>query len=123
MVQPGSRLVVADNSGAKVIEVITVLGGAAKDKGTIGTVVSAAVKVALPHGNVKRKSVVKALVVRQKQNYQRKDGSVIRFGENAAVLIDPANKEPVGTRVFGPIPREIRDLGYQKIISLAPEVL
>lgn len=123
MVQPGSRLVVADNSGAKVIEVITVLGGAARDSATIGDIVSATVKMALPHGNVKRKSLVKALVVRQKQNFQRQDGSTIRFGENAVVLIDPATKEPTGTRVFGPIPREIRDLGYQKIISLAPEVL
>lgn len=113
---------VADNSGAKVIEVITVLGGAAADRGRIGDIVSASVKLALPHGNVKRKTVVKALIVRQKQTFQRRDGSAIRFSENAAVLVD-ANKEPLGTRVFGPIPREIRDLGYQKIVSLAPEVL
>ena len=123
MIQPGSRLVVADTSGAKTVECITVLGGAGAHNGQIGDIISASVKTALPHGNVKKKAVIKALIVRQRKTYQRADGSAIRFSENAVVLIDPANKEPTGTRVFGPIPREIRERGYQKIISLAPEVI
>lgn len=122
MVQPGSRLQIADNTGARVIECITVLGGAARDAATVGDIISASVKVASPHGQVKRKALVKAVIVRQKKTMQRTDGSNIRFDENAAVIID-ANKEPVGTRIFGPIPRELRDMGYRKIISLAQEVL
>lgn len=122
MVQPGSRLQIADNTGARVIECITVLGGAARAAATVGDIISASVKVASPHGQVKRKALVKAVIVRQKKTMQRTDGSNIRFDENAAVIID-ANKEPIGTRIFGPIPRELRDMGYRKIISLAQEVL
>lgn len=121
MIQPGTRLKVADNTGAKEIECITVLGRAKDDDGQIGDIISASVKDAIPRGTVKKKEVVKAVIVRQKKSLAREDGSYIRFSENAAVIID-ANKEPRGTRIFGPIPREIRN-GYMKIISLAPEVL
>lgn len=122
MIQPGSQLTIADNSGARRIECITVLGGAARDGATIGDIISASVKLAAPHGNVKKKAVVKAVIVRQRQTLQRKDGSAIRFDENAAVIVSKDN-EPVGSRIFGPIPRELRDLGFRKIISLAEEVL
>lgn len=122
MIQPGSQLSIADNSGARRIECITVLGGAARDGAIIGDIISASVKLAAPHGNIKKKAVIKAVVVRQRQTLQRKDGSAIRFDENAAVIVGKDN-EPVGTRIFGPIPRELRDLGFRKIISLAEEVL
>ncbi len=121
MIQPGTRLKVADNTGAKEIECITVLGRANKRGGQIGDIISATVKVAIPRGTVKKKDVVKAVIVRQTKPFSREDGSYISFSENAAVIID-TNKEPRGTRIFGPIPREIRN-GYMKIISLAPEVL
>jgi len=122
MIQPGSQLTIADNSGARRIECITVLGGAARDGAIIGDIISASVKLAAPHGNIKKKAVIKAVVVRQRQTLQRKDGSAIRFDENAAVIVGKDN-EPVGTRIFGPIPRELRDIGFKKIISLAEEVL
>ncbi len=122
MIQPGTRLKVADNTGAKVIECITVLGRAKDDQGELGDLISASVKTAIPRGNVKRKEVVRAVIVRQKKAFAREDGSYITFSENAAVIIDPANGNPRGTRIFGPIPRELRR-GYMKIISLAPEVL
>ncbi|MFA6963712.1 MAG: 50S ribosomal protein L14 [Patescibacteria group bacterium] len=121
MIQPGTRLKVADNTGAKEIECITVLGRAKRCGGEIGDIISASVKDAIPRGTVKKKEVVKAVIVRQAKHFAREDGSYISFDENAAVIID-ANKEPRGTRIFGPIPREIRN-GYMKIISLAPEVL
>jgi len=121
MIQPGTRLKVADNTGAKEIECITVLGRAKKNGGEIGDIISASVKDAIPRGTVKKKEVVKAVIVRQAKHLAREDGSYISFDENAAVIID-ANKEPRGTRIFGPIPRELR-AGYMKIISLAPEVL
>lgn len=121
MIQPGSRLQVADNTGAKIIECITVLGRAKRDQAQLGDIISASVKTAIPRGTVKRKEVVKAVIVRQKKSYAREDGSYISFSENAAVIIDPAGN-PRGTRIFGPIPRELRR-GYMKIISLAPEVL
>ncbi|MBD5559394.1 MAG: 50S ribosomal protein L14 [Clostridia bacterium] len=122
MIQPETRLKVADNSGAKVIQCIRVLGGSVKKSGNIGDVIVASVKSAAPGGVVKKKDVVKAVIVRSKSGVQRPDGSVIRFDENAAVIID-ANKQPRGTRIFGPVARELRDKDYMKIVSLAPEVL
>jgi len=121
MIQPESKLRVADNTGAKIIECFKVLGGSKRRYARIGDIIVASVKAADPRGAVKRKEVVKAVVVRQKSAYRRKDGSYIRFSDNAAVIID--GKDPKGSRIFGPIPRELRDKGYQKIISLAQEVL
>jgi large subunit ribosomal protein L14 len=122
MIQPQTRLRVADNSGAKELMVITVLEGARRDAASVGDVVSASVKSAAPDGSVKKKDVVKAVIVRTKKAIQRADGSLIRFDDNAAVIINP-DKNPKGTRVFGPVCRELRDRGYTKIASLAPEVL
>jgi large subunit ribosomal protein L14 len=122
MIQPQTRLHVADNSGAKELMVITVLEGAKRDQASIGDIVSASVKSASPVGSVKKKDVVKAVIVRTKKAVQRNDGSLIRFDDNAAIIIN-ADKTPKGTRVFGPVPRELRELGYMKIISLAPEVI
>lgn len=122
MLQQESRLKVADNSGAKEILVIRVLGGTRRRYAKVGDIVVATVKQANPTGNVKKKSVVKAVVVRTVDRINRKDGSTIRFDENAAVIIGD-DKNPRATRVFGPIPRELRDMGYSRIISLAPEVL
>lgn len=122
MIQQESRLKVADNSGAKEILCIRVLGGTKRRYARVGDIIVATVKDANPSGNVKKKSVVKAVVVRTTNQIRRKDGSTIRFDENAAVIIDD-NKNPRATRVFGPIPRELREAGYAKIISLAPEVL
>ena len=122
MIQQESRLKVADNSGAKSILCIRVLGGTRRRYARVGDVIVASVKEANPTGNVKRKSVVKAVVVRTTDRIKRKDGSTICFDENAAVIIND-DKNPRATRVFGPIPRELREMGYSKIISLAPEVL
>ena len=122
MIQPETRLKVADNSGAKVIQCIKVLGGSVKKSANIGDVIVASVKTATPGGVVKKKDVVKAVIVRTTKGVRRPDGSFIRFDENAAVIID-ANKQPRGTRIFGPIARELRERDYMKIISLAPEVL
>ena len=122
MIQQESRLKVADNSGAKSILCIRVLGGTRRRYARVGDVIVASVKEANPTGNVKRKSVVKAVVVRTTDRINRKDGSTIAFDENAAVIIND-DKNPRATRVFGPIPRELREMGYSKIISLAPEVL
>lgn len=122
MIQPQTRLRVADNSGAKEVMVITVLGGARRDGATVGDIVSVSVKSAAPEGAVKKKDVVKAVIVRTVKPIKRADGSVIRFDDNAAVIINP-DKNPKGTRVFGPVSRELRDRGFTKIISLAPEVL
>ena len=122
MIQPQTRLKVADNSGAKVIQCIKVLGGSMKRTANIGDVIVASVKTATPGGVVKKKDVVKAVVVRSVKGIRRPDGSYIRFDENAAVIIDN-NKQPRGTRIFGPVARELRDDDYMKIISLAPEVL
>jgi len=122
MIQQESRLKVADNSGAKEILCIRVLGGTKRRYARVGDIIVATVKQASTTGVVKRKSVVKAVVVRTKDQIQRKDGSTIAFDENAAVIIGD-DKAPKGTRVFGPVPRELRDMGYTKIISLAPEVL
>lgn len=122
MIQQETRLKVADNSGAKEILCIRVLGGTGRRYAHVGDVIVATVKDANPTGNVKKKSIVKAVVVRTKNQIKRKDGSTIAFDENAAVIIND-DKTPKATRVFGPVPRELRDLGYTKIISLAPEVL
>jgi large subunit ribosomal protein L14 len=123
MVQQRSRLMVADNTGARIVEVINVLGGYKKRYARIGDIVTVAVKKADPHGMVKKSDVLHAVIVRQRKELNRKDGSAIRFDENAAVIVDRKTKEPRGTRIFGPIARELKALGYQKIISLAPEVL
>jgi len=122
MIQQESRLKIADNSGAKEILCIRVLGGTGRRYARVGDTIVATVKDASTTGQVKKKSVVKAVVVRTVDQIRRKDGSTIKFDENAAVIVDD-NKEPRCTRVFGPIPRELRDLGYAKIVSLAPEVL
>lgn len=122
MIQQETRLKVTDNSGAKEILCIRVLGGTKRRYARVGDVIVATVKTANPTGTVKRKSVVKAVIVRTRDQIQRKDGSTIMFDDNAAVIIGD-DKNPKGTRVFGPVPRELRDLGYTKIISLAPEVL
>lgn len=122
MIQQESRLVVCDNSGAKEILCIRVLGGSRKRYARVGDTIVATVKQASPSGNVKKKSVVRAVVVRTKNKIRRKDGSTIAFDDNAAVIIGD-DKQPKATRIFGPVPRELRDQGYSKIISLAPEVL
>lgn len=122
MIQQETRLKVTDNSGAKSILCIRVLGGTGRRYARVGDVIVATVKTANPTGNVKRKSVVKAVIVRTRDQIQRKDGSTIAFDDNAAVIIGD-DKNPKATRVFGPVPRELRDMGYSKIISLAPEVL
>lgn len=122
MIQQESRLKVADNSGAKEILCIRVLGGTRRRYARVGDVIVATVKEANPTGQVKKKSVVKAVVVRTVDQIRRKDGSTIRFDDNAAVIIND-DKNPRATRVFGPVPRELREKGYMKIISLAPEVL
>lgn len=122
MIQPETRLKVADNSGAKVIQCIRVMGGSVKKTANIGDVIIASVKTATPGGIVKKKDVVKAVVVRSVSGVRRPDGSHIKFDENAAVIIDN-NKQPRGTRIFGPVARELRDRDYMKIVSLAPEVL
>lgn len=122
MIQPQTRLKVADNSGAKEIMCIRVLGGSSRKFAGIGDVIVASVKTATPGGTVKKGDVVKAVIVRTTKGIGRPDGSHIRFDDNAAVIID-AQKQPRGTRIFGPIARELRDKDYIKIISLAPEVL
>lgn len=123
MLQAGSKLYSADNTGAKKMEVIKVIGGFKKRFAGIGEIVVASVKEAVPHSSVKKGDVVSVVIVRTKKEIRRKDGSYIRFDDNAGVIIDKDNKEMKGTRIFGPIARELRNLGYQKIISLAPEVL
>ncbi len=127
MVRSESRLKIADNSGAKEILVIQVQGrkkgGDYQRFAHVGDIVSASIKKAIPNAGVKEGEVVHAVLVRARKEWQRKDGSYVRFDDNAAVLINKANKEPVGTRIFGPVARELREKGFQKIVSLAPEVL
>ncbi len=122
MIQQESRLLVCDNSGAKEILCIRVLGGSRKRYAKVGDIIVATVKQASPNGQVKKKSVVRAVVVRTRNQIRRKDGSTIKFDDNAAVVIGD-DKLPKATRIFGPVPRELRDQGYAKIVSLAPEVL
>ena len=123
MIQHESRLKVADNSGARELLVIHVLGGSKRKYGSIGDIVVATVKAATPQGAVKKSEVVKAVIVRCTKEWRREDGSYIRFDDNAAVLLDADGENPRGTRIFGPVARELRDMGYMKIVSLAPEVL
>ncbi len=122
MIQAESRLKVTDNSGAKEILCIKVLGGSKRRYARVGDIITASVKEAAPNGQVKKKAVVQAVVVRSRQTIRRKDGSTIKFDDNAAVIINE-EKLPRATRIFGPVPRELRDQGYAKIVSLAPEVL
>ena len=122
MIQQQSRLKVADNSGAREIMVIRVMGGSKVKYGNIGDIVVGSVKKSIPNGTVKAGQVVKAVIVRSKEGVRRADGSYIKFGDNACVLIK-ADKSPIGTRVLGPVARELRDQDYNKIVSLAPEVL
>lgn len=123
MIQQESRLIATDNSGARQLLCIRVLGGSGRRYARVGDVIIASVKTANPTGTVKRKSIVKAVVVRTKNTIRRKDGSLIKFDDNAAVVLAEDNKTPRGTRIFGPVPRELRGKGFSRIISLAPEVL
>lgn len=123
MIQQESRLKVADNTGAREILVIKVLGGSRKRYGRVGDVVVCTVKSATPQGSVKKSEVVKAVIVRTSKEWRRPDGSYIRFDDNAVVILDADGKNPKGTRIFGPVARELRELGYMRIVSLAPEVL
>ena len=123
MLQHLSKINVADNTGAKKLMVIRVLGGYKKRYARIGDMVTAVIKEAVPHSGVKKSEIVHVVIVRTRKEMRRTDGSYVRFDENAGVIIDRATKEPKGTRIFGPVPRELRGMGYPKIISLAPEVL
>jgi large subunit ribosomal protein L14 len=123
MIQHESRLRVADNTGARELLVIHVLGGSKRRYGGIGDIVVATVKSAAPQGAVKKSEIVKAVIVRCSKEWRREDGSYIRFDDNAAVILDADTANPRGTRIFGPVARELREMGYMKIISLAPEVL
>ncbi len=122
MVHERSKLMVADNSGARLLEVIRVLGGSRRRYAYLGDVVVATVKVAEPRAAVKKSDIVRAVLVRVRKEHKRFDGSAIRFDDNAAVVLQKDSQDLVGTRVFGPVAREVRNKGYQKIISLAPEV-
>lgn len=123
MVQDGTVVKIADNSGAQIGKIFKILGGSKRRYAGIGDVVVLSIKKAEPRKAVKKKDVCYAVIVRQKKAFRRKDGSYIRFDENAAVILEKGKKEPRAGRIFGPIPREITELGYQKIASLAPEVL
>ena len=123
MIHDETRLKIADNSGARELLVIRILGGSKRRFGTVGDIVVATVKSAAPHGAVKKSEVVRAVVVRVAKEWRREDGSYIRFDDNAAVILDGETQNPKGTRIFGPVARELRDKGYMKIVSLAPEVL
>lgn len=123
MIQHRTMLQVGDNTGAKKLQCLGVLGGYKKRYARIGDIITCSVKESAPRGVVKKGEVVHAVVVRQKKEIRRKDGTYIRFDENAAVIIDKKTKDPKGTRIFGPVARELRGAGYQKILSLAPEVL
>ena len=123
MIQHESRLKVADNSGARELLVIHVLGGSTRKYGSIGDVVVASVKSATPQGGVKKSEKVRAVIVRCAKEWRREDGSYIRFDDNAAVILDADGENPRGTRIFGPVARELREKGFMKIVSLAPEVL
>lgn len=124
MIQHRSMLTVADNSGARLLQVIHILGGSRHKKGTIGNIVNAVVKQATPHAEVKSGEIVKVVIVRTRKEYRRADGSYVRFSDNAGVLIDNLkDRNPRGTRIFGPIAREVKDLGFNKIASMAIEVV
>lgn len=121
MITFGTKLKVADNTGAKIIKCIKVLGGTRRRYAFLGDIIVASVKEALPYSTVKKKEVVRAVIIRQKKEFGRSDGTYIKFDDNAAVILE--GKEPKGTRVFGPIAKELKNKGFDKIISLAPEVL
>jgi len=123
MIQQESRLKVADNTGARELLVIRVLGGSKRRYGRIGDIVVGTVKLATPHGAVSKSDVVKAVIVRTAKEFRRDDGSYIRFDDNAVVILDADSRNPKGTRIFGPVARELREKGFTKIVSLAPEVL
>ncbi|MEM7330736.1 MAG: 50S ribosomal protein L14 [Chloroflexota bacterium] len=123
MIQRESRVKVADNSGARELLVIQVMGGSVRRYGSVGDVVTATVKKAMPNSNLKKGTIVKAVIVRTKKEYKRDDGSYIKFDDNAAVILDANAQNPVGTRVFGPVARELRSKGYGRIMALAPEAL
>lgn len=123
MIQNESRLKVADNTGAREILVIRVLGGSVRKWGSVGDIVIGTVKSASPQGSVKKSEIVRAVVVRTAKEYRRSDGSYIKFDDNAAVLLQGDTKDPRGTRIFGPVARELREQGFMKIVSLAPETL
>ena len=123
MIQQESRLKIADNTGARELLVIKVLGGSARRYGRVGDLVVGTVKVANPNGSVKKSDIVKAVIVRCSKEWRREDGSSIRFDDNAVVILDTDGRNPRGTRIFGPVARELREKGYMRIVSLAPEVL
>ncbi len=123
MIQTESKIKVADNSGAKVVQCIRVLGGYRKRYARVGEIITVTVKQATPHTAIKKGDVMRAVIVRTKKEIRRKDGTYLRFAENACVIVDKEKKEPKATRIFGPIAREVRRAGYFKIASLAPEVL
>lgn len=122
MIQPQTILKVIDNSGAKVVRCFRILGGTRKRYAQIGDVIVASVQIAEPRKEIKKKAVVKAIIARQKKPFRRKDGSYLRFDENSVILINE-KKEPLGNRIFGPIPREIKERGYNKVAGLAPELV
>lgn len=123
MVQRESELTVADNSGAKIAKIFGIPGGSKRRYAYVGDIVNVSVQKAIPNGAIKKHEVCKAVIVRVHKEYRRKDGTYIRFDDNACVLIDPKNKTPRGTRIFGPVARELKERGFDKIVSLAPEVL
>jgi large subunit ribosomal protein L14 len=123
MIQQESRLKVADNTGGRELLVIRVLGGSKRRYAGVGDIVVGTIKSATPHSGVSKSDIVRAVIVRTAKEYRREDGSYIRFDDNAAVLLDTDGKNPRGTRIFGPVARELRDKGFTKIVSLAPEVL
>jgi len=123
MIQSESRIKVADNTGARELLVIHIMGGSTRRYGRVGDIVVGTIKSANPQGSVKKSEIVRAVVVRCAKEWRREDGSSIRFDDNAAVLLDTDNRNPKGTRIFGPVARELREKGFMKIVSLAPEVL
>jgi large subunit ribosomal protein L14 len=123
MIQQETRVKIADNTGARELLVIHIMGGSKRRYGHIGDVVVGTVKTAVPQGSVKKSEIVKAVIVRCAKEWRREDGSYIRFDDNAAVILDVDGQNPKGTRIFGPVARELREKGFMKIVSLAPEVL
>jgi len=123
MIQQESRLKIADNTGAREILVIHVTGGSTRKTGGVGDIIIGTIKSATPQGSVKKSDVVRAVIVRTAKEYRRSDGSYIKFDDNAAVILDGETQNPKGTRIFGPVARELRDRGFMKIVSLAPETL
>lgn len=123
MIQQESHLKIADNTGGREMQVIRVLGGSKRRYGRVGDLVVGSIKAAVPHGTVRKSEIVRAVIVRTAKEYRREDGSYIRFDDNAAVVLDTDGRNPRGTRIFGPVARELREKGFTKIVSLAPEVI